>query len=249
MSGFFYNLGRQLGRRAVPAIRKSKLIYDSVAGTEEEALRAELALGRDMAAELRRSMAMSSDPARVALVSDLCQRLSLGLRDKRRPLQCEVLQDPLPMAMALPGGFLFISDSLIEWCERSQDELAFAIGHEIGHVIRGHAWDRMVNETALNAISALTARASGALGSWFRQQGTALLRSAYEQENEFEADEFGFRLALAARFGPTGATGLLRRLQTSTSTPGTMGSYFGSHPSASERLARIARLSRQLVGQ
>jgi len=62
MSGFLYNLGRQLGRKAVPAIRKSKLIWDGLAGTDEEALRAEAALRTTLAAELRAFAGPVDDP-------------------------------------------------------------------------------------------------------------------------------------------------------------------------------------------
>ncbi|HWI56320.1 MAG TPA: hypothetical protein VNZ22_03790, partial [Bacillota bacterium] len=71
MSGFFYNLGRQLGRKAVPTIRKSKYIWDGVAGTEEEALRAETVLGNDMAIELRAVLKPLADPPLAAMVQEL----------------------------------------------------------------------------------------------------------------------------------------------------------------------------------
>jgi beta-barrel assembly-enhancing protease len=246
MSGFFYNLGRRLGRRAVPAIRKSKLLYASVAGTEEEALRAERLLGRDLAAELRRTIALESDPALAALVNELCQRLAGRVRDKRRAFQCEVLHDPSFNAMALPGGFLFISNSLVEFCERRPEELAFVLGHEMGHVIRGHASDRLLSETALRAVSAVTMRASGSLSGWLQQQGLVLLRSAHAQEGELEADELGLRLAAAAGFPPAGAIALLRRLEAMSANPKGQGQYFATHPPPSERIARLAPLSRRL---
>ena len=34
VSGFFFNLGRQLGRKTVPALQKSKWIWDGLTGTE-----------------------------------------------------------------------------------------------------------------------------------------------------------------------------------------------------------------------
>jgi len=52
VSGLFYNIGRRLGRAAIPAIRKTKWIYDGLAGSEEEALQAESRLGTALAAPL-----------------------------------------------------------------------------------------------------------------------------------------------------------------------------------------------------
>src|SRR5206468_7134538 len=62
MSNFFYNLGRQLGRGAIPAIRQSKLVWDDLTGTEEDVLRAERALGNALATELRATTPLSGDP-------------------------------------------------------------------------------------------------------------------------------------------------------------------------------------------
>jgi len=244
VSEFFTNLGRQLGRKAVPAIRKSKWIWDGLAGTEEESLLAEAALGSALANELRAIAEHVDDPGLVNLLDDLCQRLSRCVRDNRRTFRCEVVRDSSPNALALPGGFIFVSDSLLDLCERRPDELAFVIGHEMAHVIRRHVWERMLNEAMLRVASVVTARA-GALGGWFRQQGMAVLRSGYSRETEFEADELGLRLAGAARFAPSGTTVFLQRVGWLERTPAELGQYFRSHPPAAERMARLA----PLVGQ
>lgn len=247
MSGFFYNLGRQLGRAAVPAIRKTKWIYDGLAGDEEAALRAETALGGALAAELRAVTQPVNDRAIAALGGELCQRLSACVRDQRRVFHCEVICGDSPNAMALPGGFVFVSHSLVDLCERRPEELAFVIGHEMGHIIRRHAWDRMVNEAMLRAASVVTARV-GVLGGWLRKSGLGLLQNAHARGCELEADELGLRLAIAARFAPGGAVALLRRITRLGTDPGILGPYFASHPPASERIARLEPMTRQLCG-
>lgn len=247
VSGFLYNLGRQLGRKAVPAIRKSKWIWDGLAGSEEEALRAEIALGNTLAGELRAFAGPVNDPGLAALLDDLCRRLSRCVREKGRTFSCELMQDITPNAVALPGGFLFVSQSLADLCERQPDQLAFVIGHEMAHVIRRHVWERMLNEATLRVVSAVTARA-GKLGGWFRQEGLGLLRSAYSRDSEHEADELGLRLMTAAGFAPGGAMMFLQRIQRLGSNPNDLGPYFGSHPAASERMARLAGLVKQLDG-
>ncbi|MCX7827501.1 MAG: M48 family metalloprotease, partial [Verrucomicrobiae bacterium] len=183
MSGFFYNLGRRIGRAAVPTIRKSKWIWEGLTGTDEEALRAEASFGSALAVELRAATKPVGDPQVTALVSDLCQRLKVCVRDKRRAFRCEAIRDDSPNAIGLPGGFVFVSDSLVNLCERRPDELAFVIGHEMAHIIRRHAWNRMLNQAASRAVSVLAARA-GPLGGWLRQNGLALLQSAHSRDSE-----------------------------------------------------------------
>jgi len=243
VSGLFYNLGRQLGRAAVPVIRKTKWIYDGLAGDEEQALRAEKSMGSALAAEFRTVAQPVNDSAVTALVDDLCRRLGACVRDKRRTFHCEVVHGDSPNAVALPGGFVFLSYSLVNLCERHPNELAFVIGHEMAHVIRRHAWDRMVNQAILRAASVVTARA-GVLGGWLRKGGFELLQNAHARNCEFEADELGFRLANAARFPPDGAVALLRRIERLGSDPGVLGQYFASHPPASERITRLESLTR-----
>lgn len=246
MSGFFYNLGRQLGHKAVPAIRKSKWIWDGLAGTEEEALRAEHALGADMAAELRATLQPVPDAQAALQATEICRRLGACVRDKRRTFSCHVFRDRFPNAMALPGGFIFLSDSLLDICGHGYDELAFVIGHEMAHVIRGHAWDRMLNEAVLRAASAATARV-GRLGAWLQQQGLTLLRSAHSRDQEFEADELGVRLAAAARFTPQGAIATLRRIHGFGPDALGLGQYLSSHPPAAERIAHLQPVLRELA--
>lgn len=235
---FFYQLGRHLGRKAVPAIRKSKLIWDGVAGSEEEAFRAEVALGLEMAAELRATVEMIEDQPTTTELDAICRSLAARARDKRRTFRCALFHDNVPNAIALPGGLMFWSDSLLELCGRRPEELAFLAGHEMAHVLLGHTWDRMINEATLRVASAATARL-GQIGGWLRQQGTTLLRSAHECELEFQADELGFRLAVAAGFDPAGAINLLQQIRVRSPDRGDMGHYLASHPAPQERSARL----------
>lgn len=248
MSGFFFNLGRRLGHRAVPTIRKSSWIWKGLTGTNEEAREAERALGAAMAAEMRTISEPAGDPEASALVGGLCRRLESRLRAPHHAFHCEIIRAGAPNAMALPGGFIFLSDSLIELCDRQPDQLAFVLGHEMAHVVRGHVWNRMINQTALQAVSVVAARTSP-LGAWLRQQGMQLLLSAYSREAEREADELAIRLAAAAQFDPGGALTLLRRLEHIGSAPSFPGPYFASHPPAADRIARLTPLCRQLTGE
>jgi predicted Zn-dependent protease len=247
MSGFFYNLGRRLGRQAVPAVRKSKWVWDGLTGTEEEALKAEASLGRALAVELRSVTPPVTDPVACSLARDLCGRLAARARNRARVFQCEIVEDSTLNAVALPGGFIFVSNALVELCNGLPEELAFVIGHEMAHVIRGHTWDRMINDTALSLASSITSRA-GPLGSWLNQKGFALLRSAHSRDAETEADELGLRLAAAAGFQPEGAIELLQRIGRLSQRPPGPGQYFASHPAPADRIARLWPLVRQLGG-
>ena len=229
----------------MPVIRKTKWIYDGLAGDEQEALRAEVNLGAALAAELHGATRPANDPTVTPLLDMLCQRLASCVSNKQRTFHCEATQDETPNAIALPGGFVFLSHSLVDLCERQPDELAFVIGHEMGHIIRRHAWDRMLNETMSRVATAVGNRA-GVPGGWLRKNGLDVLQSAHSRDRELEADELGLRLAIAAGFPLGGAITVLQRIERLGSDPGVLGAYFASHPPASERQSRLQLIAQPL---
>lgn len=246
MSGFFFNLGRRLGRAAVPALRKGKWIWEGLTGSEDEALQAERALGRTLATELRGVTTPSTDPTSPRLVREVCERLQNALADPRRSFACEVIDDPVANAVALPGGFLFLSDALVNLCERQADELAFVLGHEMAHVFRGHAWDRLLSQTAWRAVSVVALRA-GQVGYWLRNQGLPMLRSAHARRCELEADEAGLRLAAAAGFNPAAALHWLQRIEQLQANSSAPGEYLTSHPPPKQRLIWLEPICKELA--
>ena len=205
VSELFYNLGRRLGRAAIPAIRKTKWIYDGLAGNEDEAIRAEVKLGsasgRRTARQnpgsarsprsLRWSPDCASDWRRVCAISGARFTVKRSRTSLRTPWPC---REGLSLSATLWRSF----------ASGSPDELAFVIGHEMGHIVRRHAWDRMLNGAMFRVASVVGARA-GVMGGWLRQNGREALQSAHSRERELEADEFGLRVAVAARFAPEGA--------------------------------------------
>lgn len=239
MSNFFYNLGRQIGRKAVPALRKTKHLWEAVAGSDDESVQAECALGRDMAAEFRATVEPVSPSDAGLDLDEVCGRLASRLRDQRRSFSCEVFRDPCPHAIALPGGYLFLSDSLASFCGWRTEELAFVLGHEMAHVMRRDAVDKLLSEAAFKVASTATAR-MGLLGGVVRAQGLNWLRNAYSRDRELAADEFGFRLAAAAGYPHEGARGFLERLGALSAEETTAaGPYFGMHPPARVRAAHL----------
>lgn len=241
MSSLFYNLGRGLGRATLPAVQKVRWGWNSLLGSEDDRIRAEKGFGRTLAMEFRAKAEGHADPADAALVSGLCQQLAARVKNKLLSFSAEVVRLPEPTALALPGGFVFVSLPLLDLCQRYPDELAFVLGHEMAHVIRGHAADRMLHDSALNLAARVAGRA-GPLGTWLRGTGLQMLASAYSQDCEFEADELGSRLADAAGYPPLASVRLFQRLQALHQNQTPLGQYFSSHPTPAERIAQMGRL-------
>jgi predicted Zn-dependent protease len=166
--------------------------------------------------------------------------------NKSRTFSLEAVTGTEPNAFALPGGFIFVTRSLVELCQWNHNEVAFILAHEMGHVIRGHAMNRIVSNSAIAAASR-AAPVRGLLAGWLRRAGVQFLESAYSQDLESEADKLGVHLTAAAGYDPHAAVQLLRRLAKLNSTVSqfNLGSYFSSHPPFDVRIHNINRLLRK----
>jgi predicted Zn-dependent protease len=237
MAGFFYKLGKKVG----PGVRKAKWLWKSMTAEQVEAIRAEYAVGRDLAYEVRARLELEKEPKERELIEEIGVRLSRFVANKERRFTFAVYKSKEPNAFALPGGFIFISNSLCALCAWDKDEVAFVLAHEMGHVIRGHAIERLVSNSAISiAAGALPARS--ALAGWLVKVGVNFFEKAYSRERELQADELGSRLAVAAGFNDQGCYKLLSRLGQIGRAESDIGKYLSTHPDFEERIRNIKKL-------
>ena len=236
----FYALGRIAGVQ----VRKAKWMWESVAGSEAEGIQAEHAVGRDMAAVVLEETPRDRDRSSQALLDEIGGRLAAVVRNRLHRFQMTAIETDRPTAFALPGGFIFIARSLVQLCNRNQDDIAFVVAHEMAHVIRRHAIERLLQQKVVNALT-LVAPARGALSSWVRKVGFHGLERAYSQDEEFEADELGLLLMRAAGFDPAGSIRMLQCLGELDRSPDPLGlnRYLSTHPPIEERVNRLRRLA------
>jgi len=236
VGSLFYNLGRRLG----PKVRKARWMWESLAGTESEAIRLEHGVGLDLACEAKIQLPMDSDPKTIQILAQTGQRLHACVANRLRSFQFEGFLGGQPNAFALPGGFIFVSRPILELCQWDPNQIAFILAHEMAHVIRRHAIERIVTNSAVT-MAARAAPASGALGAWLHNVGIRFLETAYSRDQELEADKLGVRLVMAAGYAPEASTELLSRLAelNKTADPAALGEYFSTHPSAEVRIRAI----------
>ena len=141
------------GRLAGKQYRKAKWYWQSATGSEEDAIRAEQGVGRDMAAVVREQAGGAGDPRAQALLDDVGAPLADRVRNRAHRFEVTALPGGAPTAFALPGGFIFVAPALMELAAGDRDELAFVVAHEMAHVIRRHAIDRLLGQKARSAVS------------------------------------------------------------------------------------------------
>ncbi|HWR15302.1 MAG TPA: M48 family metalloprotease [Terriglobales bacterium] len=174
----------------------------------------------------------------------------LALRANRKlPYKFHYIPDRnMVNAFAIPGGHVYIGLGLLDMMD-SEDELASILGHELEHIDRYHAMDRMQVEARLRHLGVFRVIA---------QVPIALFQAGYSKEQELEADREGTRLAVMAGYSATGAVRILEAFQRKyeevekrAKSPqeevgkvvlATMSEYFRSHPPTNERAAQIRDL-------
>jgi predicted Zn-dependent protease len=231
----FYKIGRLAGGKA----RKAKWVWHSLTGDQRQAIEAEYGVGADMAAVVREKSGVEPDPALRALLDQIAPALAGVVRNKLHRFEIGVVGDEQPTAYALPGGFIFVTASLAELCGRDRDELGFVVAHEMAHVIRRHAINRVLRQTAYSAASILTP-GRGVIAPWLQRIGLQWLERAYSREQEFEADALAVLLTRAGGFDPHGALRLFERLR--ALDPGGargLGAYLSTHPPVDDRIAEL----------
>ncbi len=225
------NLGHWLGWQSRKPFRQAKWMWSWFAGTEDESLRAEREYGRECAREFAKQFSGSASPASQELVNRVGLKLSAAVRDPHREFSFTVVPSTISNAFALPGGFVFVTEPLLNLCEHDRNEIAFFLGHEIGHILLSHAKDQLTASTLLNAIGS---RLSGA-GQMLRQ----IISKGYSRALELEADREAVRLAAAAGFDSCASVRALRRLAQVSPTNAGLAEYFSSHPQLSERIREL----------
>jgi predicted Zn-dependent protease len=230
-----------------PKVRKAKWMWQSVAGSEADALKVEYEVGQDLACEVRQQLGPGRNDQTNCLLNEIGRRLAAYTANKFRKFTFEIVEGTESNAFALPGGFVFVTQLLVELCGHNPDEVAFVLGHEMGHIVRGHAMNRIISTSAIAAVSR-AAPVQGVLAGWLRRVGVQFVESAYSQDMETEADRFGVQLAAAAGYEPQACVQLFCRLaELKTSARQIdLGSYFSSHPPFDVRIRNVNRLLHKL---
>jgi predicted Zn-dependent protease len=151
-------------------------------------------------------------------------------------------------AFAAPGGFVFVYQGLLTFV-KSEDELAFILGHETTHVAHRHAVDLAQRDMEVQfGALLLTQLIFG--GSWTAYQLSQIARglvdAKYSRDKEFEADHYGVIDAQKAGFTSTAAISFFERLHRQEKTEPGLAHAFEDHPATPDRIKALRAQLRQM---
>ena len=207
-------------------------------------------MGREYAQKINEQVPLVTD----SLLAGYVQTLGMAIAKHTSRANLEwhfiIVDSHEVNAFALPGGYIYVNRGLIDRADRL-DELAGAMGHEIGHVVRRHSMREMEKGgrvgTALAVACSALRLCDNAGTQTAMRVGEAAMAARYSRGDEAEADSEAVANVVRAGIDPEGIPALLEELMSERSgAPGTLDTFFATHPAEEDRIratrAEIARL-------
>jgi predicted Zn-dependent protease len=205
----------------------------------------ELALGKQLADEVARQAKLVDDPLITEYINRMGQNLARN-SDAKFPFTFRVIDDEVPNAFALPGGFVFVNTGLIKLASE-EDELAGAVAHEIAHVAARHMTRQATKQTiAQMGTIPLSVLLGGGLGGYGARQAAGaampMMFLKFSRGDESEADYLGVQYMYAAGYDPNGAVTIFEKMESlKKKQPGVFDRVFSTHPMDADRIDKTQK--------
>jgi predicted Zn-dependent protease len=153
---------------------------------------------------------------RAAYVESIGRRVGAqsGVASPGQALHFTTLNSAVENAFSVPGGYVYITRQLMTLMD-DESELAFALGHEVGHIAANHAHIRQqyAQRSTFGWLGQIIGGVFGGnpLGNYIEQRAKLDLLS-FSREQEYQADQLGLSYVIGAGYDPGGAPNLLAAL-------------------------------------
>ncbi|MEX1259176.1 MAG: M48 family metalloprotease [Gemmatimonadota bacterium] len=219
-----------------------------VSGERELALISEsqeIEMGRQGSSEVIATIGLVPDAALQSYVNRIGQEMAAGTERPQLAWEFHVLDDASVNAFAMPGGFIFVTRGLLSHM-MNEAQLASVIGHEIGHVTARHSVQQMSRQQlaslglGLGSVLSSTIAEYGQLAS----VGLGLLFLKYGRDDEIQADQLGFRYALADGYDTRQMAAVFEMLRRDAQLAGggRLPEWQSSHPDPGNRIQDVQRM-------
>ena len=148
-----------------------------------------------------------------------------------------VLDSDIQNAFCLPGGKVAVYSGIMDGME-NEAELAFVVGHEIGHAIARHGGERM-SRTIVQSLGAVLVSVIFENETIDAIYGTGTeigIMLPYSRSNESEADMIGLILMARAGYDPSASYTFWKRFTNNAEGSSKLESILSTHPCDSDRI-------------
>ena len=228
------------------ALAQTQIKYHS----NKYSIQQDVQLGRQAAQEVEQQMPLLRDQEVQAYVERVGSRLANAIPSQYRHAEFDyyfkVVNARDINAFALPGGPMYINRGMIE-AAKNEGEMAGVMAHEISHVALRHGTAQATKGQKYGLLAGIAGIAGTILGGpgvgQLAQAPFAIYFLKFSREYETEADILGSQIMANAGYDPRDLANMFRTLQ---QQGGSSGGFLSSHPSPSDRYARIEREARLL---
>lgn len=179
-------------------------------------------LGEAIRKEFEQTIPKDLDPETIAYLTSLVQNLSSNT--KKQFDYTIYLQEGYPNAYAFPGGIIVITKAFLD-CLSNEAELIAILGHEIGHIERGHSFDSARSRMLRKKIKFIS------LFDFAIDTIESFSRHLFSKTQEDEADEYAFNMLLEKGYNPFAISDVFTKLSKQAfHTHNLLTDFFNSHP-------------------
>jgi predicted Zn-dependent protease len=215
----------------------------------------DVTIGREADPEILKRFGYYEAPDLQNYVAQVGQRV-VAASDTRFNFQFKVVDHTSVNAMALPGGFVYVTRGILAEMN-DEAQLAGILGHEATHVNSRHGAKLMTKAMATQIATVLGVGAAAAAGSAGAAGAVGMISNhlanymllGYGREYELEADEVGLRYARRAGYDPRRMVAFLRWMRRNDLLRGQR-LYHGfdaTHPDTATRIAKADTMATLLV--
>ena len=211
----------------------------------------EIALGKQLAAEVERNAKIVDDP----VISEYVNRVGQNLvrnSDARVPFTIKVIDSDEVNAFALPGGYFYVNSGLVKLAG-SGAELAGVMAHEIAHVAARHGTKQATKGQITNLATIPLIFLGGWTGYGIRQAaGLAIPLTflKFSRNFEREADFLGVQYLYKTGYDPAAMVQFFERLKAQKkkkTSKSRIAKVFKTHPLTEDRIKRIQKVIDELL--
>jgi predicted Zn-dependent protease len=206
----------------------------------------------------RASGELDTDPQLTAYVHEVACKVAT---DYCGELRAYVMDRPIFNASAAPNGYVEVWSGLLLRAD-NEAELAFVVGHEIGHYAENHSLERWNTTKGWATAAMVVTIGAGVAGAYYQVDLSGIgdlayltaLSSifSYGRAQESQADQIGFERAVAAGYDPAAPANIWRALREETKHSSfervrrqdAANSVFRTHPLTEARIAALDALAK-----
>ncbi|MBU1726938.1 MAG: M48 family metalloprotease [Candidatus Omnitrophica bacterium] len=221
-----------------PATQRNEMIFINS--------QTEASIGRGVAPELLKKTPLSKNENLQKRAEAIGRRLAAVSDRQDIEYHFAVIEDKELNAVTLPGGYIYINRGLIDIL--NDDELAFVLAHETGHVSARHIAKKLQAGMAYQLLLGLAFAGFGKSSGDNAQAIAAgvdtvysLVSLSYSRQDEYLADKLGTKYAYKAGFDPNAAVSALEKLKQKNEPNIKVLEYFRTHPYVDERIVVLKR--------